>query len=116
MRTIINTYDQMRAAAVAGLPAVAIMPDTFPSSSGNSLQSGWVVISPGLCLRDPADKPAWYEDKNARPFSERACTRAEALAQAKAWASERFGVTAWKRNHMRDYVDARVFKQFPLEK
>lgn len=42
--------------------------------------------------------------------------RAWALTTGKAWAEQRFGVTEWKRNRMGDYVDARVFKRFPLRK
>ena len=117
MREIINTHDQLVAARAAGMPCVAVCAATAPLGRH---QSGWHVYVPGK-QTDP--KAHWTDNGQkwfsiiGEPGSNRSERKQAALLKAQTWASENYGpVEKWVRNPMRDYVDARVNKQFPLRK
>jgi hypothetical protein len=120
--SLINTWDQMKAAKTAGLPDVFIELDTHMGTRSH-YTVGWRVLQQGVEL-DPAALPRhWSVNHAGKCFRESDCEgsttmqrRSACLEIAKTWASEKFGVTEWKRNAFRDYVDARVDKQFPLSK
>ncbi len=119
-RGIVNTFEQMVAARQSGLPDVWIQLDTHMGTR-STFVTGWRVCQYGVNL-DPTVKRHWSDNHTGKCFREDALEgtlkerRAACLGQAKRWAQERFGVTEWKRNRQRDYVDARVDKQFPLRK
>lgn len=66
--------------------------------------SCWAVIKRGLTLSD-----AWH-DYGARTFSGFG-NRKGALAEAQAWAAERFGIKVWARDPFGSYGDADFIKQ-----
>jgi len=105
-RAIVNTYDQL----VAGLPCVGILERKGPLSKR---ATQWAVYDPTR-KTDPTPGGPWY-DNGCKTFSFFLLGgRRAALVAAKAWAAEKYGVTRWKRNALRDYVPADVFARFPL--
>ena len=134
---ITNTWDQMRAALRANLLAAWIELDTHLGTR-SSFTTGWRVrqlskmnqrhdsglhVSSYEVNLDPDAPRHWSDLHVGKCFREDEFPgenwrerRKACLAYARQWASERFGVDAWKRNRSGDYVDACVNRQFPLRK
>lgn len=119
MKTI-NTYEQLMAARQAGLPDVAVATRHWQGTR-EWYRNGWKIYSPGKSV-EGAPRPRYADpDNGCRIFEEDRSknwrqARKEALEAAMAWAGPRYSIEKWARNRMGDYVDARVNKQFPLER
>ncbi len=111
--TIINTHDQLVAAVEAG-----IIPKRRAVTIGRALAPGrgvrywgWDVYSPYFNT-DPT--AAWYQYGQKLFLSDP--DQNAALDAAMTWAMKRYGVTAWKRNRMGDWVPIEVQKALPIPK
>lgn len=74
--------------------------DFRPAHSRACVSSAWVVHCPGF----KTDPGAHWQDNGNKTFLGR--FRGEALADAQAWASERYGIKAWARDPYGGYGDA----------
>jgi hypothetical protein len=73
--------------------------------SRDVVPSSWQVHKAGLSL-----STAWY-DYGAKSFSySGVASRKEALAEAIAWASERFGIKNWAKDPFGSYGDAEYIR------
>lgn len=109
-RAIVNTWDQLVAAG--GGVAVSY----HPANDRACMVASWTVFRVAADRREfVTDPKAHWTDNGRKAFH--CCGRedkARAEREALAWASERFGVTEWARNRMRDWVPAEVQKAFPI--
>lgn len=89
-----NTWEQI------GPKGVAIS----PIYTGTRTQTfyGWGVWQRGVAL-GKADNT---NPDGKKEFAGWGLERKRALADAMAWAHKQFGITHWKRNLQRDYIDA----------
>lgn len=80
--------------------------------SGRAYQSAaWQVHRPGY-KTDPEGHWRDYGDKTFNVFAPMTVEKATKLEEAKAWASERYGVTAWART---DRIAGATDCWFPVE-
>lgn len=119
---IINTYDQLKAAAAdgfdkRGLVGVGYHHPDYSNSRDVSCQQ-WRVFSPFRTLHPTAH----WTDNGAKVFlvfgdgathKER---KAAALAKALAWAEKNCGVKEWAKNRIGAYVPKEVNDKFPIPK
>ena len=96
----INTYEQV------GDGGVFI--STFLGMGRNPTTDGWAIYQVGRDIDPiPTAKRAWYAKGGSWQFHGFGHGGvAGALKAAKIAATERFGITKWRRNGMGDYVDA----------
>jgi hypothetical protein len=110
MKQIINTWGQLEAAVEAGIipkeKAVAL--SYAPSETQGCSVANTRVFSP--FFKTHPGEAAWYQYGDMS-FSG---NRSSSMEEAKAWAEERYGITEWKGNRMRDVVPAIVQKHFPI--
>ncbi len=85
-----NPYALAIEARRQGLPDVYI---TYRPASGHFRPSAWQVIRPGF----QTDSQAHWTDSGNKTFDLFRATRAEALAAAQEWATERYQVTSWEK-------------------
>jgi hypothetical protein len=80
-----------------------------PTEGGRVWGARWRVARPGF-QTDP--KAAWYDYGNKTfqvwaPYGEKHSeVKRAVLAEAQAWASQRYGITEWKRDPFGSYGDA----------
>lgn len=112
----VNTHDQIEMARSAGLPDVAVCPHYWQGTREH-YRGGWHVWRIGKDL-NPGQKNQWADDAKVKVFGATAHRedRPKLLAEALAWAGERYKIEKWKRNRMGAYVDARVNERFPLRR
>lgn len=118
---IINTYDQLKAAAEAGFDKGKLVgigyhaPDA--ANSRDISVKKWSVFSP-FFKTDPS--ASWY-DNGRKTFSlgfeiTHKQRKDAALALAKTWAEAAFGIVEWSKNRMGVYVPKEVNDKFPIPK
>lgn len=122
MKEIINTHEQLQAAAAAGFDKRSLVgigyhaPDRSNSRDVSVMK--WSVFSP--FFKTAPDAP-WY-DYGCKTFSlfghgngeqVHAKRKAAALKAAQEWAAQ-YGVTEWAKNRQGDYVAKEVNDKFPL--
>ena len=109
---VINTWDQL----VAAGGGVAV---SYRAAHDRAcVPARWVVFrvdANGHGVK--TDPGAHWTDNGCKTFS---ChsreTKKMAEAAALAWATEHYGVTAWDKNRMRDWVPADIEARFPIPK
>jgi len=112
---IINTYDQMKAAQG---DRIAILKQNADYGRGGH-GSGWHVhrVVNGVPMQ--TDRNGHWSDHGFKYFSSHrgghAGVRA-ALAEAIAWAINRYGQREFVRNRWGDYVEREVNEAFPIPK
>lgn len=118
---IINTYDQLKAAAAAGMDKRRLVmiayhaPDRSNSRDVSTYQ--WSVSSPFFS----ADPNSHWSDYGSKVFlllsNEIAHQehKASALAKAMKWA-ERYNVKEWAKNRSGCYVPKEVNDNFPIRR
>lgn len=124
MSDIINTYEQLRAAAASGFDKRGLIAISYHapdrSNSRDVSVRKWSVFSPFFTTAPDAP---WY-DYGQKVFSlfgarngaeTHAQQKAAALKAAQEWAAQ-YGVTEWARNRLGDYVPKEVNDRFPLRK
>jgi hypothetical protein len=110
---LINTHDQLIAAVEGGTieeaKAVAVSYHAKPAGRlGWGDASGALAWSPFMVLSESV-----WRHGGAKHFPAGRNWR-EAVEQAKAWASEKFGITDWARNRVGDFVPAEVNAKHPI--
>lgn len=116
---IINTYDQMREAVRQGIipEAQAVWLTYIPYTARMSGGSKWYVR--GLTFKtDPKaqGRHAHWSDNGDKSFLVYNKPWQEVLVEVKEWCYEKYGITKWSRNRMRDYVPSIVNQKLPIPK
>ncbi len=110
-RMIINTWDQLKAAVEDAL--IPVKHSLMISVDRN----GVILIGSPFFDTDP--KSVWYHYKKKVFFGTGrgvAC-RKDGIAQAMAWAAERYGYNGpWVGNAMHDKIPAIVNKTYPIKR
>lgn len=99
----VNTYDQV------GKGGVLIGSYATPGSRGHGNFSGYQVVRVGFDIdQRPKEQRHWFDPEGAQlfPVWNYDNDKKKCLEAAKEWASNRYGITKWKRNAQYDYIDA----------
>lgn len=117
---IINTYDQMREAVRQGIipETQAVWLTYLPYVARMSGGSQWYVRAITF-KTNPKVKGKYYahwSDGGDMAFLVYNESWQEVLVKAKEWCREKYGITEWSRNRMRDYVPSIVNKKLPIPK
>jgi len=107
---IINIWDQLSAAANAGLIAVAVSREYTVGLFGRTSLYGYRVWR---IPRDSNDQLFSKTSENGKNWRVRQSACEE---RAKQFASQRYGIKEWKRNARLDWVPAEIQKRWPIRR
>lgn len=78
-----------------------------PGRMGTCMISGWKVVGIGF----KTDPEAHFLDYGCKRFSCGSHDKETRLAEAKAWATEKYGITEWIRDPFGAWQDAGVYRK-----
>lgn len=80
--------------------------NTQSATTGRAAMSARVQV---IGLREKTNPSGWWGDCGHKTWNVSRDTKAARIEQAKAWASERYGITEWVRDPFGGWQDARVW-------
>lgn len=109
---IINTYDQLKAAAEAGFDKKKLICIAYHKRE-KVFGASWRASSPFFST-DP--RAAWYNNGAIAFIVSGNKDKNFQLAQIQETIRLKFGIEKWAKNRMRDYVPFEVNEKFPIPK